>query len=326
MDVIKLENITKSYSDAYPALKNLKLKISGTYKLGIAGETGSGKSTLLKIIAGLEQPDSGQVWFNGNKVKGPEEKLVPGHRELAYLSQKSELPRFLRVIEILKRESRISESQERKIFSACRITKLLQKNTDHLSGGERQRVSWAIQLLKLPEVLLLDEPFSNQDTIHKEVMREVVNSLTEDLNLPVIWVSHDPLDVLSWAEDILVMRSGKVIQRGTPQKIYYQPKNKYVAELFGYCNFIDGQKWQIPKKNQLCEIKGKILLRPESFLVSSGANPEGREGTVIEKRFFGNIDLLYVLMGDGEVVIVSAKAGKYVMNERVGVDSQIPES
>ena len=116
-------------------------------KIAIAGETGSGKSTLLKIIAGMEQADSGEVLFKEQRVKGPEENLVPGHQGIAYLSQDFELPKFLRVEQVLAYSNNLSKEEANNLFAVCEISHLLGRKTDELSGGERQRIALAKLLI-----------------------------------------------------------------------------------------------------------------------------------------------------------------------------------
>jgi len=205
-------------------------------RLALAGATGSGKTTLLKMLAGLVQPSSGHILFRGKRVIGPEEQLIPGHPLIAYLSQHFELRNHYRVVEVIQRFSRVGPEQVALICTLCRIDHLLDRWTHELSGGERQRIALAQQLVTAPALLLLDEPYSNLDPLHKATLKEVINDLTRRLNITAILVSHDPPDVFSWAQHILVMSEGKVVQTGTPQQLYFQPANVYVAALFGRYN------------------------------------------------------------------------------------------
>src|SRR5580704_11857710 len=146
-------------------------------KLAVAGATGSGKSTLLKMIAGLVQPDAGRILLEGVRVKGPLETLEAGHPGIAYLSQHFELWNNYRVWEILSYANDLEEEESGELYTICRIDHLLQRRTDQLSGGERQRIALARLLVRPPRLLLLDEPFSNLDRVHKETLQAVVRDI-----------------------------------------------------------------------------------------------------------------------------------------------------
>lgn len=213
-------------------LHNISFAQAVGQKLVLAGETGSGKSTLLKIIAGLVQPDSGQVAWQGDIVKGPKEQLVPGHPRIAYLPQYFELPKFLRVEQVLEYANKLSSTEAQRLFRICRIKHLLKRKTDELSGGERQRIALCRLLIGRPTLLLLDEPYSNLDMIVKGVLSQVIDDVSAKLTITCILVSHHPEDTLSWADHVMVLYKGRVVQQGKPQEIYRKPKNEYVAGLF----------------------------------------------------------------------------------------------
>src|SRR5690349_14976068 len=177
-------------------------------KLVVAGETGSGKTTLLKTIAGLAQADKGKVLFEGQRVLGPAEKLIPGHGGIAYLSQEFELPQHLRIEQVLEYANELPEAEAIALFRVCRIDHLMKRKTHQLSGGERQRIALAKLLIGAPRLLLLDEPFSNLDIIHKELLKSVIRDIGQKLGITCMLVSHDPMDTLSWAEEILVIKDG----------------------------------------------------------------------------------------------------------------------
>lgn len=214
-------------------LKGITLKLERSKRVTIAGETGSGKSTLLKIIAGLEQPNAGNVLLDGEIVKGPHDMLVPGHPRIAYLPQYFELPKFLRVEQVLDYANKLSTKEAQRLFRICRITALLKRRTNELSGGERQRVALCRLLIGKPLLLLLDEPYSNLDMIVKGVMSQVIDDVSKKLGITCMLVSHHPEDTLPWADYILVLRNGRVVKQGSPDEILSNPKSAYVAGLFG---------------------------------------------------------------------------------------------
>jgi iron(III) transport system ATP-binding protein len=226
-------------------LAPISLSLLPGKKLAVAGETGSGKSTLLKSIAGLQNLSSGSVLLKGKRVEEPWEKLIPGHPEIAYLSQHFELRNNYRVGEILSYAEKISASQAAEIYLICQIDHLLQRKTDQLSGGERQRIAMARLLVGAPAVFLLDEPFSNLDVLHKQIMKQVMVDLGRAMQINWVLVSHDPGDWLSWADELLILRNGQRVMQGDPTALYYEPANDYAAGLLGPYSRITANEWEI---------------------------------------------------------------------------------
>jgi iron(III) transport system ATP-binding protein len=268
-----------------------------TEKIAIAGETGSGKSTLLKIIAGLEQADAGEVTLEGERIKGPAEKLVPGHAAIAYLSQHFELPHSLRVEQVLDYANTLPGERADALFTVTRIRHLLSKRTDELSGGERQRIALTRALITWPSLLVLDEPFSNLDPAQKNTLREIVDDITRELKMACILVSHDPLDTLPWAHKIIVLQNGKVVQTGTPEKIYRHPSDEYVAGLFGkYTTLTLTGAQQVLQVWNIRVGKKKIFLRPEDIIITKKKRGSVA-GRVSSIAFFGPYYELTVTTG-----------------------------
>jgi iron(III) transport system ATP-binding protein len=235
MSWLVVQSVRKSFKDSL-VLNDIRVQLNQGERLAIAGETGSGKSTLLKIIAGLLQPDAGTVFFQGSRVLGPDEKLLPGHDKIGYLSQHFELLNNYRVEEIVEMKTVIPEQEAKRIIDLCNIGHLLTRKTTELSGGERQRVALAKTLVTNPSLLLLDEPFSNLDAIHKRAMKQTIHRLEQELGLTTIMVSHDGADLLSWASRILILQKGTIIQQGIPSEVYENPISEYAAALLGRFN------------------------------------------------------------------------------------------
>jgi len=292
-------------------LSNVSFELKQNEHLVIAGETGSGKSTLLKIIAGLEQPDSGTVTLHDGLVRGPADNLVPGHPEIAYLSQHFELPKFLRVEQVLEYASNVTDAYRQRIISICKIKHLLSRKTDQLSGGEKQRIAIARLLLTHPQVLLLDEPYSHLDTGLKAILKEVVNQISTKLGVTCILVSHHPEDTLPWAHRVLVMKKGMVVQQGKPEEVYHQPKNEYVARLFGEYNLVDASLARLFGKSNL---KGKFL-RPEQLHLT-----KKKTGKWLVKKvaYYGSYYLVGVENKENEIKTVSLKG--WEIGDRVDIN------
>lgn len=276
-------------------------------KVALAGETGSGKSTLLKMIAGLVQPDAGTVHFQQERVKGPAEKLVPGHAGIAYLSQHSELPDFLRVEQVLKYANILSPSDATTLYEVCRISHLLSRKTNQLSGGEKQRIALARLLTSSPRLLLLDEPFSNLDRMHKSILKEVIEDIGERLQITCLLVSHDAEDTLSWADELLILKDGKLVQQGSPEQLYRHPLNAYVAGLLGKYNRIPAALNLALRGIQADKASKQryALVRPESFTLST--TPDRGLAAEVEKvSFYGSYYELAVKLPQATVTVRTA--------------------
>lgn len=321
MNFLRVSKITRQAGNDL-VLKDIDFLQQQFKKIAIAGETGSGKSTLLKIIAGIVQPTSGEVWFKNERVLGPEEKLIPGHKGIGYLSQHFELRNNYKVEELLEMANKIPVEEAGLIFDVCRIKHLLKRRTDQLSGGEKQRIATARLLITSPELLLLDEPFSNLDIVHKKILKAVIDDISEKLKITCIMISHDPLDTLSWAEEILVMKGGEIIQKGTPAEIYRWPVNEYVAGLFGTYNIIDSQL-ALAMTALPAEASSKhVFTRPEDFKIVA-TEEKAVIGEVNKILFFGGHYELEVIADE---TLINIKTGdcKVAVGDLVYVSLSLP--
>lgn len=284
MAFLQVNNIVKKEGDNF-VVNHISFMQQRHQNIAVAGETGSGKTSLLKMIAGLMQPSSGEIIFENKKVTGPDEQLIPGHSRIAYMSQYFELRNNYWVYEILEMANKLSEKEAQKIYAVCQTEHLLKRRTNQLSGGEKQRIALARLLTTSPELLLLDEPFSNLDALHKSVIKEVIHDIGEELDITCIMVSHDPLDVLSWADIIIILKGGEIVQEGTPHQIYHQPLNEYCAGLFGEYNSLDTKK-------------GKVLSRPGYYRLSGIKLENSTEAVVQNVSFFGSYYLVKLQVND----------------------------
>jgi iron(III) transport system ATP-binding protein len=223
------------------ALKDIDFSQRKGQRLAMVGETGSGKSNLLKTIAGLATPAAGAVYFEDARVLGPLERLIPGQPGIAYLSQHFELWNNYHVQEILSYTNDLSPDEAMELYRLCHIDHLLERRTDQLSGGERQRIALARILVHPPRLLLLDEPFSNLDMIHKRILKKVIADSASRFDITCTLVSHDPRDILPWADELLVLRDGRLIRQGIPLDVYTRPENEYTAALLGDYLYDNGE-------------------------------------------------------------------------------------
>ena len=300
MALLEVKNISKNI-EGNIIIDDISFEQQALQKIAIAGESGSGKTTLLKMISGHAQPTSGKILFDGKRVIGPDEKLLPGHKQVAYLSQHYELLNNYRVEELIWFENKLSEEDAIKLFEICKIDHLLKRRTSQLSGGEKQRISLCMLLIRQPKMLVLDEPFSNLDPIHTNTLKDVLNDIAERLSITCLLTSHDPHDTLSWADKILVMKGGKVIQQGSPQEIYYKPTNEYVAGMFGKYNLLS------PALAALFSIESNgndVMTRPENFRIHKTGT--GVNGTINKINFEGNFYEAEVLINDEKIFVITS--------------------
>jgi ABC-type Fe3+/spermidine/putrescine transport system ATPase subunit len=300
MNFLQVTGISKREGKGFE-LQNISFHQPQFRQIAIAGETGSGKSTLLKMIAGWISPDAGEVRFEDERIlRIPEEKLIPGHPGIAYLSQHFELANFLTVEQVLSYANVLTDEEAATVYEVCRISHLMDRRTDQLSGGEKQRIALARLLITSPRLLLLDEPFSNLDMIHKNILKAVIRDLGTRLGITGMLVSHDPQDTLSWADEIIILKEGQIVQQGPPAQIYGQPVNEYVAGLFGKYNLVPAAHAAALPGISTSPGK-KIMVRPEHFTVAP--EKKGLPGKVQQVLFFGSYFEMEVLMGDNLVTV-----------------------
>jgi ABC-type sulfate/molybdate transport systems ATPase subunit len=235
--MLKVQNISFSYRDT-PTIKALSLELEKGKNLAVIGESGCGKSTLLQLIYGLYDLDEGQLFWNDTEVLGPKFHLIPGMEFMKYLAQDFDLMPFITVAEnVGKYLSNIYPEQKKariaELLEIVEMTEYANIKAKNLSGGQMQRVALARVLALEPEVLLLDEPFSHIDNFRKNSLRRKLFGYLRQKQITTIFATHDSSDVLSFADEILVLKDGQTIEKGNPETVYNHPKTKYIASLFG---------------------------------------------------------------------------------------------
>lgn len=303
MNFLTAKEISKSSPTGF-ALQKISFTLEQFQKLCIVGETGSGKSTLLKIIGGLLQPDFGRVFFQEKPVLGPNEQLIPGHPRIAYLSQHFELRNNYFIHEVLEYATKIPTAEADKIFAICQVNHLLKRKTDQVSGGERQRVALARLLVGSPKLLLLDEPFSNLDVAHKKIIKKVIQDIGDKLKITCVLVSHDPVDILSWADQIFILQDGRMIQSGESKEIYFNPTNEYAAELFGAYNLIDPNSHAIRNAWNLMNDEKFMIIRPENILITENKS-NAIKGIINKITFCGSYSSVEIKTEEQDLLVYS---------------------
>jgi ABC-type sugar transport system ATPase subunit len=296
MSFLSIHNLSYLEGTAF-TVKELNFSQSKNEQLAIAGETGSGKSTLLKMIAGLLTPAGGEIQFLGKRVLGPDERLIAGEPGIAYLSQQYELRNNYYVHELLDMANKLEQEKANHIYEVCRITDFLNRRTNQLSGGERQRIALARVLVTGPSLLLLDEPFSNLDIIHRDIIKSILAQLSEEVSISCLMVAHDAPDLLAWADRIIVLKQGEIIQVGRPHQIYNAPINSYVAGLFGDYNLFDQQHAISRSLSMPTDNNKYLLIRPENLVAVSVTSPHLVKGKLITIDYKGNAYTLKIQVG-----------------------------
>ncbi len=232
---VRLNNLTKHFGDVV-AVDDVTLDIADREFLTLLGPSGCGKTTLLNMIAGLESPTAGEVWFDDRNVTA----VPPERRDIAMVFQTYALYPHMRVFDNvafgLKMRGVPAEERERLVHAAAKtmeIEHLLDRKPRALSGGQRQRVALARAIVRDPGVFLLDEPLSNLDAQLRVVMRTELKRLHGELEMTFVYVTHDQAESLILSDRIVVMREGKIQQIGTPESIYDSPANTFVAGFVG---------------------------------------------------------------------------------------------
>ncbi len=240
--IIDLKNISVSF-DGEPILKNLNLYIRDKEFITLLGPSGCGKTTTLRIIGGFLEPDEGTVIFDGKKING-----VPPHkRQVNTIFQRYALFPHLDVYENIAFGLRVKKWPEKKIrdkvnemLALVNLKGFKRRKIASLSGGQQQRVAIARALANEPRVLLLDEPLGALDLKLRKDMQVELKNIQQRMGITFIYVTHDQEEALSMSDTVVVMDSGVIQQIGTPEDIYNEPKNAFVADFIGESNIIDG--------------------------------------------------------------------------------------
>lgn len=297
--LLEVKNLYFNYQTNNPLFHNLNLHVDEGQIVALAGESGCGKSTLLSLIYGLMDWQSGEIIFDGKKLFGPKGNLVPGESKMKFVAQNYDLMpygtvydnvgKYISNINLTSKKEKVDELLD--IVGLSEYAKVIPKN---LSGGQQQRVAIARALAILPKMLLLDEPFSNLDFSRKFELRDKLFSYARENNMSLIISTHNLEEVLPWADKIVVLQNGRLIQNDSPKETYENPYNDYVAKLLGEVNiFTEGEKTQfnLSKKHYF----------PHQIKIAEG----GIEGSVLESLFAGSHYRNKVRINDKSIVVYS---------------------
>ncbi len=240
--MLSAQNISFSYTNKR-IISNVSFSIEKGKCLAVIGESGCGKSTLLQLIYGLHDLDGGHIYWNETAVLGPKFNLIPGMEKMKYLAQDFDLMPFITVAEnvgkyLSNSNFKMKKSRITELLALVEMEDFAETKAQFLSGGQMQRVAIARVLALEPELLLLDEPFSHIDTFRKNSLRRRVFSYLKEKEITCIVATHDSKDILSFSDETLVLRDGKVVSNGFTKSVYKERIDFYTASLFDDVNVI----------------------------------------------------------------------------------------
>lgn len=255
--LVHLVGVSKVY-DGTPALKEIDLYIRRNEFLTLLGPSGCGKTTTLRLIGGFEQPTTGKILFEGRDISN----APPYKRRVNTVFQRYALFSHLDVFENIAFGLRIKKMDEKtirakvgKMLDLVNLTGFEKRSVDSLSGGQQQRVAIARALVNEPEVLLLDEPLAALDLKLRREMQHELKNMQKQLGITFVFVTHDQEEALSMSDTIAVMKDGEIQQIGTPEDIYNEPRNAFVAGFIGESNIVDG----VMHEDKVVEFAGQVF-------------------------------------------------------------------
>ena len=342
---IKIDKINKYFGNVH-VIKDVSLEIKSQSFTVLVGPSGCGKSTMLRMIAGLEEINSGTISINGKVVNN----LPPKERNIAMVFQSYALYPHMTVFDNmafgLKLEKRSNDEINDRVQEAARILQIqdyLKRKPKQLSGGQRQRVAIGRAITRKPKVFLFDEPLSNLDAALRVQMRVELAKLHDQLNATMIYVTHDQTEAMTLANDIVVLDEGVVSQKGSPMELYNNPKNLFVGGFIGSpkMNFIKSKilskssnktevdipdlgKINIPKTSE-SSYEGdfvQIGIRPEHLLVNKDGDANWESKVLVVEKL-GSGTFLY-FEKNGEMLVVQTDGDSKIKvgdNVKIGFDT-----
>jgi len=313
MSSISCKGLSKSFGEVR-AVRDLSLEVERSSAIALLGPSGCGKTTTLRLIAGFEHPDAGTVAVGGRTLAGPGTFVPPERRRIGLVFQDYALFPHLdvagNVAYGLGRGADASRVGE--VLGLVGLSGLGDRSVEELSGGQQQRVALARALAPEPELILLDEPFSNLDASLRAKLRHEVREILVAQGITTILVTHDQEEALSFADVVAVMSEGRVEQIGTPEEVYSRPATRWVAGFLGDVEILPGMAREGSVECELGTVRARgdlegevdVLVRPESLAIDTAQPPDrpSKEAVVVSRRFYGHDQLLELRLDSGRLV------------------------
>ncbi|OLN33852.1 ABC transporter ATP-binding protein [Desulfosporosinus metallidurans] len=327
MSYVQVVNIDKSFQGRQ-VLKGIELEIKKGEFVTLLGPSGCGKTTLLRIIAGLERGDDGKIIVNGREmIEGQskkEQNIGMVFQSYALFPNMTAFENIAFGLKIKKVPSQEIRKQVEEVMDILSISGKENNYPHQMSGGQQQRVALARALVVKPDLLLLDEPLSAVDAKVRESARILIRDVQKKMGITTIFVTHDQLEALVMSDRIVVINGGEVMQYGTPEEIYHNPTNKFVAQFIGTYNFVPGGLVGFTDKD------AEVCIRPEHILlVSKDQLAQIGETDVIKLQ--GTLENFYILgntaraevVAQGRTIIVDHlnrfEGSRFALKEEVGL-------
>jgi len=318
--ILETISITKNFfGNKSSGVNNITLFIPKGKITGIVGESGSGKTTLLNLLAGKMMPDSGDVFFHQERLPDRENERQEVHRSIKFLTQDNyEMDLNATVWENVR--SGLSEAdvnyETKKVTEALNtwgIHQLHDQVFAKLSGGEKQRVTIAKALISLPEVLLLDEPFNQVDARYRDGLQQDIRNIVTKQGVTAILVSHDPAELLSMADQLIVIKEGEIVESGSAEELYEQPKLLYTALILASCVQLS------PEQAKICGIttrRGSVVIYAENIKIVTGIT---KNWVVTKVLFKGVFEELLIEQQKVTLRVLNYTKGKYKPGDKVSI-------
>ncbi|ANU38895.1 ABC transporter ATP-binding protein [Vibrio scophthalmi] len=294
MSYVTANNLTKRFGDN-TVFENIQFTIEQGEFITLLGPSGCGKSTLLRSLAGLNPVDGGEIWVNGEEIT----HQTPQQRGIGMVFQSYALfPNMTVEGNIafgLKMKKLSNDEIQREVAKVIELVDLKGKEKQYpheLSGGQRQRVALARALVVKPRILLLDEPLSALDAKIRKHLRQQIRDIQKEMNLTTIFVTHDQEEAMIMSDRIFLMNKGEIVQAGTPEEIYTQPANEFVAGFMGHYNLVEAHN---AKRLFNIDTGWKVAIRPESIYVKEQGRHYGshisapQTATIKNHQLLGNV-------------------------------------